>query len=676
MRFHIFDEPMDSYKVAILIKPTSFNKSDLERYYVKTLEGQGMSKASIIAYDLEYNMGKVKAKEGREYVKELLKTLKELRVKYVYCADAEYFKLITGEKKAEQHLGYRFTIPNTDMLITLGINYSSLLYNPENLQKLNLSLQTLKDIINEDYTALGTGIIHSATYPTTIDGCVGALKSTLNLARVSCDIEAYSLDFDKAGIGTIAFAQDQHNGIAMPVDYITGHKPNRKMRKMLKEFFMRYNGKLIFHNANYDIKVLIANLFMKDLLDTEGMLEGIEVMTKNLDDTYIMAYLAYNSTAKPKLNLKTLCHEFAGNYAVDDIKDIKRIPMDELLEYNLVDCLCTNYLYDDITPKLEDEGLTDLYRGLMLDSVRLLLQVELTGMPINLDQVALVKARLTEEVDKALHTLTQYEEIEQTEQLLRQRALDAKNLTLKKLVHTIDMPVYQEMKFNPNSGQQLQTLFHDVMDLPILALTKTKQPATGAKTLQALLAHTPDHQKPILQAIIDYSSVAKILESFIPAFERALDKGHSVHYLHGSFVIGGTVSGRLSSKRPNLQNIPSGSKWAGLIKECFQAPDGWVMCGADFSSLEDRIGALLTKDPNMLKVYTDGYDGHSLKAYAYFAHLMPDIKLEVDDKVCFELNGQPITEDTMLMYKGTAYTGKELYEQFGAISNVKKTIQH
>lgn len=67
-----------------------------------------------------------------------------------------------------------------------------------------------------------------------------------------------------------------------------------------------------------------------------------------------------------------------------------------------------------------------------------------------------------------------------------------------------------------------------------------------------------------------------------------------------------------------MQNIPSGSAYAKIIKECFIAPKGWIFCGADSASLEDRIDTLLTKDPNKLKVYTDGYDGHCLRAYHYF----------------------------------------------------------
>lgn len=75
----------------------------------------------------------------------------------------------------------------------------------------------------------------------------------------------------------------------------------------------------------------------------------------------------------------------------------------------------------------------------------------------------------------------------------------------------------------------------------------------------------------------------------------------------------------------NLQQIPAGGDLGKLIKTCFSGPYGKIFCGADFASLEDRISALSTKDPNKLKVYTDGYDGHCLRAHAYFGNQMPDI---------------------------------------------------
>jgi DNA polymerase-1 len=131
----------------------------------------------------------------------------------------------------------------------------------------------------------------------------------------------------------------------------------------------------------------------------------------------------------------------------------------------------------------------------------------------------------------------------------------------------------------------------------------------------------------LINDIIELGKASKIVDTFVPAFEnKSITKKDGRAYLHGSFNLGGTVSGRLSSSKPNLQQIPSsGSIYAKPVKKCFQAPDGWLMVGADFSSLEDRIDALLTKDTNKIKVYTDGYDGHSLRAYYYFKDKIPDI---------------------------------------------------
>jgi len=134
-------------------------------------------------------------------------------------------------------------------------------------------------------------------------------------------------------------------------------------------------------------------------------------------------------------------------------------------------------------------------------------------------------------------------------------------------------------------------------------------------------------QAKVLKALMAVAEVSIILNTFVKAFlTRTVLKGDGRYYLHGNFNLGGTVSGRLSSSKINLQNLPSsGSIYAKDIKQCFVAPPGWVLLGADFSSLEDKISALTTKDPNKLKVYTDGYDGHCLRAFSYFRDQMPDI---------------------------------------------------
>jgi DNA polymerase-1 len=122
----------------------------------------------------------------------------------------------------------------------------------------------------------------------------------------------------------------------------------------------------------------------------------------------------------------------------------------------------------------------------------------------------------------------------------------------------------------------------------------------------------------LIQAIIDWAAVSTIVSNFLPAFENGQLKADGMRYLHGAFNLGGTKSGRLSSSDPNMQNIPAGSAYGKLIKELFMGPAGWLFAGADFNSLEDYISALTTKDPNKLKVYEEGFDGHALRAAYYF----------------------------------------------------------
>jgi len=81
---------------------------------------------------------------------------------------------------------------------------------------------------------------------------------------------------------------------------------------------------------------------------------------------------------------------------------------------------------------------------------------------------------------------------------------------------------------------------------------------------------------------------------------------------------------------PNLTNLPSNSEHAETVKQCFVPPAGWLWAGIDFNSLEDMISALTTKDPNKMRVYVEGYNGHCLRAFSYFKSQLPDIQNTVD----------------------------------------------
>lgn len=166
----------------------------------------------------------------------------------------------------------------------------------------------------------------------------------------------------------------------------------------------------------------------------------------------------------------------------------------------------------------------------------------------------------------------------------------------------------------------------------------------------------------LLRTLSKIRTASHIQDGFVNTFiEKHIIDETGQALLHGNFNLGGTISGRLSSSNPNLQNQVSKGEYAKLIKQCFRYSDDWVFCGADFTSLEDKISALTTKDPNKIKVYADGYDGHCLRAYSYYKLQMSNIINTVESINSIEQLYPKLRSDSKnptfaLTYQGTWYT--------------------
>lgn len=671
---HLTYRASSAYKIAILVKPTSFKKAEVYAHYVEPLVNQGINLDEFIVVSLPQEGKKPSAAFMKEQLEEILPELDSYGVEYLYVTDPNYFKALTGSPKADPHFGYVLACKDSrfeDMHVVLGLNHAQLFYDPSLQQKLDLSLETLASHLSGNYQPIGQDIIHGAYYPNNL-GEIGAIIADLHqFPELTADIEAFSLKFNEAGIGSIAFAWDQHHGVAFACDYeerlvrtddgIFGDNlPNPQVRLLLKTFFENYQGRIHWHGSSYDLKVLIYTLWMKDGLDTKGLLKGLEVMTRCFGDTKIIAYLATNSCAGNTLGLKALAHEFAGNWAVE-VKDIRTVPRAKLLRYNLVDALCTWFVRNKYEPIMVTDQQEDLYRTLMLPSLKLILQLELTGMALNPTKVKEAKAKLEGIRDTHLAAIHSSPLVAIYNNTLQVEAMTKANAKLKIKQHPLSK--FADLKLNPNSGPQLQGLLYDQLGMPVIDLTDSKQPAVGAETLEKLIKRTQDPQiQELLRHLIEYSKATKILSTFIPAFEAAIDKGDGVVWLHGNFNLGGTVSGRLSSSDPNLQNLPANSVYGKLIKSCFMAPPGWLFCGADFNSLEDYISALTTRDPNKLKVYEQGFDGHCLRAAFYYSDQLTHI--DVNDPVSVNsiqkthksLRQDSKTPTFALTYQGTYHT--------------------
>lgn len=599
MQYYSYPDNVKEYKVALLIKDSYFHHTRIQQVYIGKIQG------NVIAIDLPYPNNKQTITPAREYLNKLADHIIKLGITHIYCTDALYFKALTGLQKTEPYIGYVVPCKLTKLQhihVILGINYGQLHYNPNLYAKLDLSLQTLNNHINGTYKPLGIDNI-KAEYPSTHQ-VADILQRIKSYPMLTCDIETTGLKLGSK-LYTIAFGFDEKSGCAFKVENL----------RQLKHFFESYQGTLIFHNATFDIKQIIYNCFMTDENDIVGMLHGLHTMYRKVHDTKIIAYLATNNTVKNELGLKDLSHEYVGNYAID-VKDVTKHDIKDVLKYNLIDTCATWYVFNKYYSKMLQDNQQNIYQTLMLPSLKTITQMEMTGLPIDMKKVEEAENKLQEIQTIADNKIQQICIGLGITQKLKQQKLEKINAKLKVKQHTLDH--LKDFKVNPNSDQQLQTILYDYLGLPVLDLTDSKQPAVASATLEKLIHHTQDEVvKNLLKALIEYTGVNKIITAFIPAFKQAKPR-KTGYYLHGNLNLGGTLSGRLSSSEPNLQQIPSNSEYSKPIKQCFISTKQWLFVGADFSSLEDRINALLTKDNNKMKVYTDGYDGHMLRAISYF----------------------------------------------------------
>lgn len=542
--------------------------------------------------------------------------------KYLIICDAEWFKALHGPCKPNTLVGYIFPLKN--FFITYTPSVDGIFYKPdETRDKIKQSLEAVLAHDSNSYKEPGTEIIDEAYYPSTPIEIHKYLDTLLAYPKLTCDIETYSLKHYDAGIASITFCWDMHKGIAFKVD-TSQEIQNLAVRQELTWFFKNYKGTLIFHNISFDVYVLTYQLFMKDFLDIKGMYEGLNTLLRDFDDTMLITYLATNSASGNSLSLKEQAQEFAGNWAQDEIGDVSKIPTADLLKYNLIDGLATWYVYHKHYQKMIDDNQKVIYETLFKPAIKGIIQMQLNGLPLDMDKVLETEKQLEQDKADALQRIMSNHVVVKFTNYLNQQWVQRKNKTLKKKRVTI-ADAHEE--FNPNSNLQLKELFYDMLAFPVIFKTDSGEPSTSADTLKALKNKTTYQAVlDLIDALIDFSDVNKILTAFIPAFKKAYKAPDGWHYLCGNFRLGGTVSGRLSSNSPNLQNLPAtGSKYAKTIKKCFSPPPDWLFVGEDFASLEDRISALTTKDKNKLKVYLEHYDGHCLRSYSYFHDQMPDI---------------------------------------------------
>ncbi|MBW2508047.1 MAG: DNA polymerase I, partial [Deltaproteobacteria bacterium] len=194
-------------------------------------------------------------------------------------------------------------------------------------------------------------------------------------------------------------------------------------------------------------------------------------------------------------------------------------------------------------------------------------------------------------------------------------------------------------EFNVSSPRQLETILFDELELPVIKKTKTARSTDHGVLEELALLH------PLPQAILEYRSVSKLKSTYLDALPRQVnpDTGR-IHTRYNQLV---AATGRLSSSDPNLQNIPIRTEMGRRVREAFIPVDGWSMLAADYSQIELRVLAHLSRDPALVEAFSRGDDVHVQTACALFG-VRPE-------EVTKDMRGQAKTVNFAVIYGQTQF---------------------
>lgn len=383
---------------------------------------------------------------------------------------------------------------------------------------------------------------------------------------VSADIETEGLNpFDKnRRIISIALSAEPETAYTSYI--LDGWTPRHL--SIIKELLKRRDVVLVGHNIKFDLNWLRLKLKIRPRV--------------KLFDT-MFAYYLLNENAKVK-TLEALAAKYTtmGDYKKGlDRGDIKRWAKDDVLIYNGMDADAGRRLFDVFVPKLKKQGLLPLMTTAM-EVLPVISKMEVDG--VYLDQKW---ARNS------------------------QREMFARMVENRQEINDL-----AKMRIDPDSPKSMSYLLYTKMRMPIEFLTKKGAPSTGKEAVKRALEHVKPGSKneKILRAIQQEKRDAKLLSTYYQPIEGwlAFDARVHTHYRFGKQEddkgFGGTVTGRLSSDDPNLQNIPIDS----VVRGMFAATPGWLFFDGDYSQLELRVAAFLSKEPLLIQAFEEGLDVHTL----------------------------------------------------------------
>ncbi|WP_200762405.1 DNA polymerase I [Nitrosophilus alvini] len=400
------------------------------------------------------------------------------------------------------------------------------------------------------------------------------LKKTIDSIKddaiVAFDTETDSLDTKSAKMVGFSFSFDGKKGYYVPVNHnYLGVSKQIPLEEALDAIKKILEKRVVGHNLKFDFSLLYRGY---------GFEEKVPYA-----DTMILAWLV---NPEASVGLDSLAKRYFDHLMIafkDTVKkgeNFSSVDIREAAKYAAEDAVLTYKLYFKLLEELKNQGaehLIDEAKDVEYPFINTLVFMESAGIKLDIDFFE----KLLKKTERKLEYLTE------------------------------EIYSYAGEVFNINSTKQLGRILFEKLGLPTVKKTKTGY-STNESVLNELRA-----KHPVIEKLLEYRELFKLKSTYLEPLLKYAKKDKK-HRIYTSFLQTGTATGRLSSKNPNLQNIPVKTEVGREIRDGFVAEEGNLLIGIDYSQIELRLLAHFSQDESLCRAFEEDKDIHLETAIKLF----------------------------------------------------------
>ena len=410
------------------------------------------------------------------------------------------------------------------------------------------------------------------------------IKEASKSDTVAIDTETTGLDYIDSELVGISISFNAGEGFYIPIkhnDESIIQLPLEDVINELKPLLESSEKKIIGQNIKFD-----KNILMKYGLKIASIKNDTMMMSYVLDASATRHNL--DALASYYLGYKTSTYEDVAGKGAKQIS-FDDVPIDIATNYAAEDADITLRLYEELSPKLKNiESLNKLNEEIEIPLIEVLSDMERNGA------------------------------------ILNAKVLNAQSKDLEERIIRLENKAYKLAgeEFNLGSTKQLREIFFDKLNYRVIKKTPGGQPSTDEKVLAEL---AEEYELP--KVLLEHRTLSKLKSTYTDKLPNQISSLSGK--VHTSFHQAVTTTGRLSSSDPNLQNIPIRTEDGRRIRQAFEPSNGNKFISADYSQIELRVMAHLSKDPGLLSAFQEGEDVHSKTASEVFNVGIEDVSSDL-----------------------------------------------